>query len=74
MEAPTKKKKFYADALKEEANDKPNENNDSTNGEISEHNPVEDFFRLLRDRTMDRVASAITQMERLIMKYVENAF
>lgn len=73
-EAP-KKKKFYADVLKEEEALKPKQpENQEAADLISEITPVEDFYRLIRDRTVDRVSSAINQMKGIIMRLVEQSF
>jgi ATP-dependent DNA helicase 2 subunit 2 len=70
-----KKKKFYADVLKEEETLKPKEPENRLATEmISEMNPVEDFHRLMKDRDVDRVSSAITQMKGIIMRLVEQSF
>jgi len=41
---------------------------------ISEHAPVEDFYRLLKDRVVDRVTQAINQMKGMIIRFVEHSY
>lgn len=75
IEVPKKQKKFYADIIR--ADGKPNDDipmAEPFSDQISEINPVDDFYKLLRDRQVDRVGPAIKQMQDLIIKLVEKSF
>ena len=72
VEVPKKEKKSYAEVLEKKPEELPI--SEPFNEEISEITPVEDFYRLLRDRQVDRVDSAVSQMKELILKLVESSF
>lgn len=71
VEVVTKEKKMYVDLLK----GKPDEHEEDEGiREIGEVDPVADFERMVKDRKVDRVNTAIQQMEDFVLKLLEKDY
>ena len=50
-----------------------NEDDDKAKKEISSVNPITDFKAMINDRKVDRVGDAITQMQKMIERFISTA-